>query len=155
MKIINICFFGGGYAASYFVLIATLAALTGQHVVRKIIAIFGRASIIIFVLAFTIFLSAISLGTLHDFNLKFQHFVPCILSFVDWFLKLTYFIYSFWVSQVEWELRTWLRRWKIMSIWGLQIYAINLRSVLPFVEKWKFFIDDIFQTGDVITYLYL
>ncbi|KAK7346440.1 hypothetical protein VNO80_20959 [Phaseolus coccineus] len=48
--------------ASYFILIATIAALTGQHVVRKIIAIFGRASIIIFVLAFTIFLSAISLG---------------------------------------------------------------------------------------------
>ncbi|RDX67126.1 Sulfite exporter TauE/SafE family protein 3 [Mucuna pruriens] len=48
--------------ASYFVLVATMAALTGQHVVRKIIAIFGRASIIIFVLAFTIFLSAISLG---------------------------------------------------------------------------------------------
>jgi len=55
-------------AASYFILIATIAALTGQHVVRKIIAIFGRASIIIFVLAFTIFLSAISLGTLHDFH---------------------------------------------------------------------------------------
>ncbi|CAJ1942575.1 unnamed protein product [Sphenostylis stenocarpa] len=48
--------------AVYFILIATIAALTGQHVVRKIIAIFGRASIIIFVLAFTIFLSAISLG---------------------------------------------------------------------------------------------
>ncbi|KAL3022924.1 hypothetical protein AAZX31_04G040000 [Glycine max] len=48
--------------ASYFILVATIAALTGQHVVRKIIAIFGRASIIIFVLAFTIFLSAISLG---------------------------------------------------------------------------------------------
>jgi len=68
------CFFlwdGGGYAACYFILIATIAALTGQHVVRKIIAIFGRASIIIFVLAFTIFLSAISLGNLHDFNWKF------------------------------------------------------------------------------------
>ncbi|XP_027345114.1 sulfite exporter TauE/SafE family protein 3-like isoform X3 [Abrus precatorius] len=48
--------------AAYFVLIATIAALTGQHVVRKIIAIFGRASIIIFVLAFTIFVSAICLG---------------------------------------------------------------------------------------------
>ncbi|KAK7360002.1 hypothetical protein VNO77_01974 [Canavalia gladiata] len=48
--------------ASYFVLIATIAALTGQYVVRKIIAIFGRASIIIFVLAFTIFVSAICLG---------------------------------------------------------------------------------------------
>ncbi|CAL5197608.1 unnamed protein product [Lathyrus oleraceus] len=48
--------------ASYLVLVATVAALTGQYVVRKIIAIFGRASIIVFILAFTIFLSAIGLG---------------------------------------------------------------------------------------------
>ncbi|KAK2372865.1 hypothetical protein P8452_46084 [Trifolium repens] len=48
--------------ASYFVLIATIAAFAGQHVVRKIIAILGRASIIIFILASTIFISAISLG---------------------------------------------------------------------------------------------
>ncbi|KAF2302295.1 hypothetical protein GH714_034010 [Hevea brasiliensis] len=48
--------------AAYFVLIATIAALAGQHVVRKIIALLGRASIIIFILALTIFVSAISLG---------------------------------------------------------------------------------------------
>uniref|UniRef100_A0A2P2Q3X1 Sulfite exporter TauE/SafE family protein n=1 Tax=Rhizophora mucronata TaxID=61149 RepID=A0A2P2Q3X1_RHIMU len=48
--------------ASYFVLVATLAALAGQHVVRRIIALLGRASIIIFILALTIFVSAISLG---------------------------------------------------------------------------------------------
>ncbi|KAE8699973.1 ATP-dependent DNA helicase DDM1-like [Hibiscus syriacus] len=48
--------------AAYFVLVATIAAFTGQHVVRKIITVFGRASIIIFVLALTIFISAISLG---------------------------------------------------------------------------------------------
>ncbi|KAF3440220.1 hypothetical protein FNV43_RR19090 [Rhamnella rubrinervis] len=48
--------------ASYFVLVATIAAFTGQHVVRKVIAIVGRASIIIFILASTIFVSAISLG---------------------------------------------------------------------------------------------
>ncbi|PON67679.1 Transmembrane protein TauE-like [Parasponia andersonii] len=48
--------------ASYFVLVATIAAFTGQHVVRKIIAVLGRASIIIFILALTIFISAISLG---------------------------------------------------------------------------------------------
>ena len=48
--------------ASYFVLIATIAAFTGHHVVRKIIAIIGRASIIVFIFALTIFLSAISLG---------------------------------------------------------------------------------------------
>lgn len=58
------------YAAAYFVLVATIAALIGQHVVRRIIAILGRASIIIFILAFTIFVSAISLGTFHDFDWK-------------------------------------------------------------------------------------
>ncbi|XP_020217725.1 sulfite exporter TauE/SafE family protein 3 [Cajanus cajan] len=48
--------------ASYFALVATIAAFTGQHVVRKIIVVLGRASIIIFILALTIFISAISLG---------------------------------------------------------------------------------------------
>lgn len=48
--------------ATYFVSVATIAALVGQHVVRRIIALVGRASIIIFILAMTIFTSAISLG---------------------------------------------------------------------------------------------
>ncbi|XP_031255001.1 sulfite exporter TauE/SafE family protein 3-like [Pistacia vera] len=48
--------------AAYFVLVATIAAFTGQHVVRKLIAFLGRTSIIIFILALTIFVSAISLG---------------------------------------------------------------------------------------------
>lgn len=48
--------------ALYFVVVATIAALVGQHVVRKLISILGRASLIIFILAFTIFVSAISLG---------------------------------------------------------------------------------------------
>ncbi|XP_076945827.1 sulfite exporter TauE/SafE family protein 3-like [Bidens hawaiensis] len=48
--------------AAYFLLVATIAAFTGQHVVRKLIVISGRASLIIFILAFTIFVSAISLG---------------------------------------------------------------------------------------------
>ncbi|KAA8540410.1 hypothetical protein F0562_024671 [Nyssa sinensis] len=48
--------------ALYFMAVATIAALVGQHVVRKIITILGRASLIIFILAFTIFVSAISLG---------------------------------------------------------------------------------------------
>ncbi|KAL2539235.1 Sulfite exporter TauE/SafE family protein [Abeliophyllum distichum] len=48
--------------ALYFVAVATMAALVGQHVVRKMIRILGRASLIIFILAFTIFVSAISLG---------------------------------------------------------------------------------------------
>ncbi|KAK8955375.1 hypothetical protein KSP40_PGU015141 [Platanthera guangdongensis] len=48
--------------ALYFVLVATAAAFIGQHAVRKLINILGRASLIIFILAFTIFVSAISLG---------------------------------------------------------------------------------------------
>ncbi|GMP31753.1 hypothetical protein CsSME_00005834 [Camellia sinensis var. sinensis] len=48
--------------AAYFVLVATISAFVGQHVVRRVIAILGRASIIIFILALTIFVSAISLG---------------------------------------------------------------------------------------------
>ncbi|KAK6773457.1 hypothetical protein RDI58_028695 [Solanum bulbocastanum] len=48
--------------ALYFVAVATVAALVGQHVVRKIISIVGRASVIIFILAFTIFVSALTLG---------------------------------------------------------------------------------------------
>ena len=51
-------------AALYFVAVATVAAFIGQHVVRRLIIILGRASLIIFILAFTIFVSAISLGEL-------------------------------------------------------------------------------------------
>ena len=54
-------------AAVYFVSVATVAALVGQHLVRKMISILGRASLIIFILAFTIFVSAISLGKYHTF----------------------------------------------------------------------------------------
>uniref|UniRef100_A0A803NVA8 Sulfite exporter TauE/SafE family protein n=1 Tax=Cannabis sativa TaxID=3483 RepID=A0A803NVA8_CANSA len=48
--------------ASYFVGVATVAALIGQHVLRKLIILSGRTSLIIFILAFTIFVSAITLG---------------------------------------------------------------------------------------------
>ncbi|KAG6669335.1 hypothetical protein I3843_01G228900 [Carya illinoinensis] len=48
--------------ALYFCAVAIIAAFVGQHVVTKVIAILGRASLIIFVLAGTIFVSAISLG---------------------------------------------------------------------------------------------
>ncbi|CAN4119222.1 unnamed protein product [Withania somnifera] len=48
--------------ALYFVAVATVAAFVGQHVVRRLIFVLGRASLIIFILAFTIFVSAISLG---------------------------------------------------------------------------------------------
>ncbi|XP_075479102.1 sulfite exporter TauE/SafE family protein 3-like [Primulina tabacum] len=48
--------------ALYFVAVAIIAALVGQFVVRKMISLFRRASLIIFILAFTIFISAIFLG---------------------------------------------------------------------------------------------
>ncbi|KAJ0971480.1 hypothetical protein J5N97_019439 [Dioscorea zingiberensis] len=48
--------------AIYLVIVASVAAIIGQHVVRKLIILMGRASLIIFILAFTIFVSAISLG---------------------------------------------------------------------------------------------
>ncbi|KAH7524210.1 sulfite exporter TauE/SafE family protein 3 isoform X2 [Ziziphus jujuba] len=48
--------------AIYFIAVAAIAAYIGQKIMTKVIAIFGRASLIIFVLAFTIFVSAVSLG---------------------------------------------------------------------------------------------
>ncbi|KAJ6821876.1 uncharacterized protein M6B38_130865 [Iris pallida] len=48
--------------ALYLVSVATVAAFIGQSAVRRLINILGRASLIIFILAFTIFVSAISLG---------------------------------------------------------------------------------------------
>ncbi|KAH9714335.1 Sulfite exporter TauE/SafE family protein 3 [Citrus sinensis] len=48
--------------AIYFFAVATIAAIVGQYVVRKLINIFARASIIIFTLSFTIFVSALTLG---------------------------------------------------------------------------------------------
>ncbi|XP_006660551.1 sulfite exporter TauE/SafE family protein 3-like [Oryza brachyantha] len=48
--------------ALYFVAVAFIAAIIGQHVVRRLINWLGRASLIIFILAFMIFVSAISLG---------------------------------------------------------------------------------------------
>ncbi|KAK9281873.1 hypothetical protein L1049_004780 [Liquidambar formosana] len=48
--------------ALYLFAVATIAAFVGQHVVTRLINRLGRASLIIFILAFTIFVSAVSLG---------------------------------------------------------------------------------------------
>ncbi|XP_027919611.1 sulfite exporter TauE/SafE family protein 3-like [Vigna unguiculata] len=48
--------------ALFFVSIATAAALVGQHLVKKAIAILGRASVIIFILTLTLSVSAVLLG---------------------------------------------------------------------------------------------
>ncbi|XP_019197044.1 PREDICTED: uncharacterized protein LOC109190899 [Ipomoea nil] len=55
--------------------VATVAAFVGQHVVRRVIAALGRASLIIFTLAFIIFISAISLGGVGISNMtkKIEH----------------------------------------------------------------------------------
>ena len=61
---------------------AIIAAFVGQYIITKLITISGRASLIIFVLAFTIFISAIALGKIqkiYNFRLlgaalsSFQH----------------------------------------------------------------------------------
>lgn len=61
--------------AVYFVAVAFVAAIIGQHAVRKLISWLGRASLIIFILAFMIFVSAISLGGVGISNMiqKIQH----------------------------------------------------------------------------------
>ncbi|CAN4128184.1 unnamed protein product [Withania somnifera] len=61
--------------ALYFVAVTTVAAFIGQHIVRRMIMILGRASLIIFILAFTIFVSAVSLGGVGISNMigKIQH----------------------------------------------------------------------------------
>ncbi|KAG6538909.1 hypothetical protein ZIOFF_004061 [Zingiber officinale] len=63
------------WAALYLVAVSLVAAFVGQHIVRKIIEILGRASIIIFILSFTIFVSAISLGGVGISNMiyKIEH----------------------------------------------------------------------------------
>lgn len=61
--------------ALYFVAVSTFAALVGQCLVRKLVIILGRASLIIFILAFTIYVSAVSLGGVGISNMiyKIQH----------------------------------------------------------------------------------
>ncbi|KAI9097887.1 hypothetical protein K1719_025658 [Acacia pycnantha] len=48
--------------ALYLVAVATIAAYIGQHVMRKVLILFGRASLIIFILASVIIVSAVTLG---------------------------------------------------------------------------------------------
>ncbi|PQQ11029.1 uncharacterized protein Pyn_09486 [Prunus yedoensis var. nudiflora] len=48
--------------ALYFAAVTTVSAIAGQHVAGKVIKKLGRASLIIFILAFTIFVSSLMLG---------------------------------------------------------------------------------------------
>lgn len=57
-------------AAVYFIVVAATSAFIGQRVMNKVVAMFGIASLVIFVLAFTIFVSAVSLGLLPILSLS-------------------------------------------------------------------------------------
>ncbi|KAL6285733.1 hypothetical protein ACE6H2_010123 [Prunus campanulata] len=61
--------------ALYFAAVATISAIVGQHLVGKVIKALGRASLIIFILAFTIFVSALTLGGVGIANMvkKIEH----------------------------------------------------------------------------------
>ncbi|KAL5175467.1 Sulfite exporter TauE/SafE family protein 3 [Glycine soja] len=61
--------------ALYFVAVATAAALVGQHLVRKVIAILGRTSLIIFILALTVFVSGVGIAKLIEkkVQMKFEN----------------------------------------------------------------------------------
>ncbi|XP_068471769.1 sulfite exporter TauE/SafE family protein 3-like isoform X2 [Phaseolus vulgaris] len=48
--------------ALFLTLVAAIAAFLGQHLIDRLVNIYKRASLIIFVLAFTIFISTIALG---------------------------------------------------------------------------------------------
>ncbi|KAK9923371.1 hypothetical protein M0R45_031793 [Rubus argutus] len=61
--------------ALYFAGVATVSAIIGQHVVGKVIKALGRASLIIFILSLTIFVSALTLGGVGIANMvkKIEH----------------------------------------------------------------------------------
>ncbi|XP_062023713.1 sulfite exporter TauE/SafE family protein 3-like isoform X1 [Rosa rugosa] len=61
--------------ALYFAAVTTISAWAGQHVAGKVVKKLGRASLIIFILAFTVFLSSLTLGGIGIENMirKIQH----------------------------------------------------------------------------------
>ncbi|TVU09239.1 hypothetical protein EJB05_42692, partial [Eragrostis curvula] len=58
--------------AAYFATVAFIAAIIGQHCVTRLINWLGRASLIIFILASMIFISAISLGGVGISNIVYK-----------------------------------------------------------------------------------
>ncbi|XP_024185245.1 sulfite exporter TauE/SafE family protein 3 isoform X3 [Rosa chinensis] len=61
--------------ALYFAAVTTVSAFAGQHVAGKVVKKLGRASLIIFILAFTVFVSSLTLGGIGIENMirKIQH----------------------------------------------------------------------------------
>jgi hypothetical protein len=62
-------------AAGYLIFISILAGFWGQCLVRKIVHVLKRASLIVFILSSVIFASALTMGIDHYFtsNLANQH----------------------------------------------------------------------------------
>lgn len=113
-------------AATYFVLLSTIATFTGQHVMRRIFAVPGRTSIIISLLALTVFVSAISLGISPASLIQFE---SCNS---NWSCSVSIFrsraqTYQFPnpMLKVEWASKTWPRSWRIKNTWDLKIYVTN------------------------------
>ncbi|XP_025979875.1 sulfite exporter TauE/SafE family protein 3-like [Glycine soja] len=64
------------FSALYLVVIATTIALVGQHLVRKAIAILGRASVIIFILTLTLSVSVVLFGLFSPSHLRSRYVSP-------------------------------------------------------------------------------
>ncbi|XP_050379773.1 sulfite exporter TauE/SafE family protein 3-like [Argentina anserina] len=64
--------------ALYFAVVTTVSAFAGQHVAGKVVKKLGRASLIIFILAFTVFVSSLTLGGIGIENMirKIEHKEP-------------------------------------------------------------------------------
>ncbi|KAK7384923.1 hypothetical protein VNO78_30626 [Psophocarpus tetragonolobus] len=69
--------------ALYLTLMAATAALIGQHLIDKLVNIFQRASLIIFILACTIFVSAIALGGVGISNMILEIKKDAYMGFED------------------------------------------------------------------------
>lgn len=78
----NVGFFHcNSLAALYFAAVTTVSAIAGQHVAGKVIKNLGRASLIIFILAFTIFVSSLTLGMSHSYIRTLFPFVERVIDF--------------------------------------------------------------------------
>lgn len=110
---------------------AIIAALVGQHVATKVIAILGRASLIIFILAATIFVSAISLGMPGAIVLLFIDFNKITLFHYFSFQYRSLMSISVPFKQVGLALHAWLERLNTRRTWDLKAYVyikLNLQS---------------------------
>jgi hypothetical protein len=64
-------------AAGYLIFISILAGFWGQCLVRKIVHVLKRASLIVFILSSVIFASALTMGIDHCFTFNFNKSTHC------------------------------------------------------------------------------